>query len=87
MYVWVDALSNYITAIGYGNEERKAVGFEKYWQNVTHLVGKDILRFHTVYWWSFLLAAGIELPETVYAHGMWLDARRSQNGQNARECD
>ncbi|MEO6590622.1 MAG: methionine--tRNA ligase, partial [Pyrinomonadaceae bacterium] len=74
MYVWLDALSNYITAIGYGNDERQNVGFEKYWQNVTHLVGKDILRFHTVYWFSFLKAAGIELPKTVYAHGMWLDA-------------
>ncbi len=72
MYVWLDALSNYITAIGYGNSEKK--GFDKYWQNVTHLVGKDILRFHTVYWWSFLLAAGLPLPETVYAHGMWLDS-------------
>jgi methionyl-tRNA synthetase len=74
MYVWLDALSNYITAIGYGNSERESIGFEKYWQNVTHLVGKDILRFHTVYWWSFLLAAGVELPKLVYAHGMWLDA-------------
>lgn len=72
MYVWLDALSNYITAIGYGNSEKS--GFDKYWQNVTHLVGKDILRFHTVYWWSFLLAAGLELPQTVFAHGMWLDA-------------
>jgi methionyl-tRNA synthetase len=55
MYVWMDALSNYITAIGYGNSEKS--GFEKYWQNAVHLVGKDILRFHTIYWWSFLLAA------------------------------
>ena len=74
IYLWVDALSNYITAIGYGNEERKIVGFEKYWQNATHLVGKDILRFHTVYWFSILNAAGLELPKTVYAHGLWLDA-------------
>ena len=72
MYVWLDALSNYITAIGYGNSEK--IGFDKYWQNVTHLVGKDILRQHTVYWWPFLLAAGLTLPQTVYAHGMWLDA-------------
>ncbi|HEX9961211.1 MAG TPA: methionine--tRNA ligase, partial [Pyrinomonadaceae bacterium] len=81
MYVWLDALSNYITAIGYGNEERKEIGFEKYWQNVTHLVGKDILRFHTVYWWSFLLAAGIKLPGTVYAHGMWLDGEGRKMGK------
>jgi methionyl-tRNA synthetase len=90
IYLWVDALSNYITAIGYGNEERKFVGFEKYWQNVTHLVGKDILRFHTIYWWSFLLAAGIKLPDTVYAHGMWLDAEGRKMGKtlgNAVELD
>ncbi len=81
MYVWLDALSNYITAIGYGNSERSAVGFEKYWQNVTHIVGKDILRFHTVYWFSFLAAAGLELPKTVYAHGMWLDADGRKMGK------
>lgn len=76
MYVWFDALSNYITAIGYGNEEReRKIGFEKYWHGVVHLVGKDILRFHTIYWFSFLLAAGIELPRAIIAHGMLLDAR------------
>ncbi len=81
MYVWLDALSNYITAIGYGNEERASVGFEKYWQNVVHVVGKDILRFHTVYWFSFLNAAGLNLPKTVYAHGMWLDADGRKMGK------
>lgn len=81
MYVWLDALSNYITAIGYGNAEKASVGFEKYWQNVTHLVGKDILRFHTVYWFSFLAAAGLPLPKTVYAHGMWLDADGRKMGK------
>ncbi|HEY8562733.1 MAG TPA: methionine--tRNA ligase [Pyrinomonadaceae bacterium] len=79
MYVWLDALSNYITAVGYGNSERR--GFDKYWRNVTHLVGKDILRFHTIYWWSFLLAAGLELPQTVFAHGMWLDAEGKKMGK------
>ncbi|MBA3335359.1 MAG: methionine--tRNA ligase, partial [Acidobacteria bacterium] len=74
MYVWMDALSNYITAIGWGNSEKANVGFEKYWQNAVHIVGKDILRFHTIYWWSFLTAAEIDLPKTVFAHGMWLDA-------------
>ncbi len=73
MYVWLDALSNYITAIGFGNAERASIGFEKYWSNAVHLIGKDILRFHTVYWFSFLLAADLPLPKTVYAHGMWLD--------------
>lgn len=81
MYVWLDALSNYITAIGYGNDERAKVGFEKYWQNATHLVGKDILRFHTVYWFSFLKAANLPLPKTVYAHGMWLDADGRKMGK------
>ena len=72
IYVWFDALSNYITAIGFGDEERaRAAGFEKYWPAL-HLVGKDILRFHTVYWPAFLLAAGLEPPRMVYAHGMWL---------------
>lgn len=79
MYVWLDALSNYITAHGYGNSEKS--GLDKYWQNVTHLVGKDILRQHTVYWWSFLLAAGLELPQTVFAHGMWLDAEGRKMGK------
>ncbi len=79
MYVWLDALSNYITAIGYGNSEKS--GFDKYWANANHLVGKDILRFHTIYWWSFLLAAEIDLPQTVFAHGMWLDADGRKMGK------
>lgn len=90
IYLWVDALSNYITAIGYGNEERKSAGFEKYWQNVVHLVGKDIVRFHTVYWFSFLKAAGIDLPKTVFAHGLWLDAhgrKMSKTLGNAIDLD
>ncbi|HKO63150.1 MAG TPA: methionine--tRNA ligase, partial [Pyrinomonadaceae bacterium] len=73
MYVWFDALSNYITAIGFGNEEReRRAGFEKYWPAL-HLVGKDILRFHAVYWPAFLMAGGVELPRGIVAHGMWLD--------------
>jgi methionyl-tRNA synthetase len=73
MYVWFDALTNYITAIGFGNEEReRAVGFKKFWPAL-HLVGKDILRFHAVYWPAFLMAAGVEQPRAVVAHGMWLD--------------
>jgi methionyl-tRNA synthetase len=73
MYVWFDALTNYITAIGFGNEEReRVVGFEKFWPAL-HLVGKDILRFHAVYWPAFLMAAGVEQPRSVVAHGMWVD--------------
>jgi methionyl-tRNA synthetase len=73
MYVWFEALTNYITAIGFGNEERqRAVGFEKFWPAL-HLVGKDILRFHAVYWPALLMAAGLEQPRAIVAHGMWLD--------------
>jgi methionyl-tRNA synthetase len=73
MYVWFEALTNYITGIGFGNEEReRAVGFEKFWPAL-HLVGKDILRFHAVYWPAFLMAAGLEQPRAIIAHGMWLD--------------
>jgi methionyl-tRNA synthetase len=78
MYVWLDALSNYITALGYGNDER--TGFDRYWPAI-HLVGKDILRQHTIYWWSFLIAAGVELPRGVFAHGMWLDADGKKMGK------
>jgi methionyl-tRNA synthetase len=73
MYVWFEALTNYITAIGFGNEEReRVVGFKKFWPAL-HLVGKDILRFHAVYWPAFLMAAGVEQPRAIVAHGMWLD--------------
>jgi methionyl-tRNA synthetase len=73
IYVWFDALTNYITAVGYGNEEReRAVGFENFWPAL-HLVGKDILRFHAVYWPAFLTAAKVPVPRGVMAHGMWVD--------------
>ena len=74
MYVWFDALSNYITAVGFGNQQQeRAIGFEKFWPAL-HLVGKDILRFHAVYWPAFLMAGGIEQPRAIVAHGMWVDA-------------
>jgi len=69
IYVWFDALSNYITALGWGNDERPE--FDRYWPAL-HLVGKDILRFHAVYWPAFLMAAGVAPPRQVYAHGMLL---------------
>ena len=73
MYVWFDALINYITAIGFGNEQQEhAVGFEKFWPAL-HVVGKDILRFHAVYWPAFLMAAGVKQPRAIVAHGMWVD--------------
>jgi methionyl-tRNA synthetase len=73
IYVWFEALTNYITAIGFGNQQQEnAVGFETFWPAL-HLVGKDILRFHAVYWPAFLMAAGVEQPRAIVAHGMWLD--------------
>jgi methionyl-tRNA synthetase len=69
VYVWLDALSNYITALGWGSEDHEKL--DRYWPAI-HLVGKDILRFHAVYWPAFLMAAGIKLPRTVFAHGMLL---------------
>ena len=90
IYVWFDALTNYITAIGFGSNARESIiGFEKFWPAV-HLVGKDILRFHAVYWPAFLLAAGVETPRTVFAHGMWLDPtgrRMSKSLGNAIDLD
>jgi methionyl-tRNA synthetase len=74
MYVWFEALTNYITAIGFGNEQQeRAIGFEKFWPAL-HLVGKDILRFHAVYWPAFLMAAGVKQPRAIVAHGMWVDS-------------
>ena len=69
LYVWLDALTNYITAVGY--PDVNSDGFSKYWPCDLHMVGKDILRFHAVYWPAFLMAAGIEPPRRVYAHGWW----------------
>ena len=68
IYVWVDALTNYLSALGYFDEESDR---KKYWPVDFHLVGKDILRFHTVYWPAMLMSAGIELPKSVFAHGWW----------------
>ena len=76
MYVWLDALSNYITALGWPNDPNKE--FERYWPAL-HLVGKDILRFHAVYWPAFLMGAGIEVPRQVFAHGMWLSGGRKMS--------
>jgi len=69
IYVWFDALINYISALGWGNDRYH--DFDRYWPAL-HMVGKDILRFHTVYWPAFLLGAGIEPPKMVFVHGMLL---------------
>jgi methionyl-tRNA synthetase len=70
IYVWMDALTNYISALGFGSAEHERL--EHYWPADIHLVGKDIVRFHAVYWPAFLMAAGIELPKCVVGHGWWL---------------
>ena len=69
VYVWIDALSNYITALGYGTEHDEL--FRKYWPADVHLVGKEIVRFHTIYWPIMLHALGLPLPKQVFGHG-WL---------------
>jgi methionyl-tRNA synthetase len=67
VYVWFDALVNYLTAPGYPDEER----LRSFWPADVHLIGKDILRFHAVYWPTFLMSAGLPLPEKIFAHGWW----------------
>ena len=68
IYVWFDALTNYLTSLGF---PEKTENYEKFWPADIHLVGKDILRFHAVYWPAFLMSAGLPLPKTVFAHGWW----------------
>ena len=68
VYVWFDALTNYLTSLGFPG---KSGDFAKFWPADIHLVGKDILRFHAVYWPAFLMSAGLPLPRTVFAHGWW----------------
>jgi methionyl-tRNA synthetase len=69
MYVWLDALTNYITALGYPDIEGEA--YRTFWPADVHMVGKDIVRFHAVYWPAFLMAAGLAPPARVFAHGWW----------------
>lgn len=69
MYVWVDALTNYISALGYPDCD--TADFKKFWPADLHMVGKDILRFHAVYWPAFLMSAGLEPPKRIFAHGWW----------------
>jgi methionyl-tRNA synthetase len=68
IYVWFDALTNYLTGVGFPSDERM---FNENWPADVHLVGKDILRFHAVYWPAFLMSAGLPLPKKVFAHGWW----------------
>lgn len=77
-YVWFDALINYISIPGYGSDEKK---FKTWWPADVHLIGKDILTTHAVYWPTMLFSIGIDLPETIFAHGWWLtgDAKMSKS--------
>ncbi len=79
-YVWFDALLNYITAIGYGTDQER---FDRIWPADVHLVGKDIIRFHAVYWPAMLIAAGVEVPRQVYAHGFLLVGGEKMGKSNA----
>lgn len=82
IYVWIDALSNYITALGYGSDDESK--YEKFWPADVHLVGKEIVRFHTIYWPIMLMALGLPLPKKVFGHG-WLlmkDGKMSKSKGN-----
>jgi methionyl-tRNA synthetase len=70
VYVWIDALANYVSALGYGREGQDAL-FKKFWPANVHLIGKEIMWFHTVYWPAMLLSLNLPLPTTVFAHGWW----------------
>ena len=73
MYVWLDALTNYLSALGFPDEQAEL--YQKFWKNTqdspVHIVGKDIVRFHAVYWPAFLMAANLNIPHSIYAHGWW----------------
>jgi methionyl-tRNA synthetase len=71
MYVWIDALTNYITGVGYPDVDSDL--FKRYWPANLHVIGKDIVRFHAVYWPAFLMAAGVEVPHRVFSHGFLLN--------------
>ncbi len=81
IYVWFDALHNYLTGAGYDWDIGR---FERFWPADIHLIGKDILRFHAIFWPAFLMAAGFTLPKTVYGHGWWLkdEAKMSKSRGN-----
>ena len=90
VYVWLDALTNYVSALGFGGEDDSL--YRDFWEDAAtrlHLVGKDILRFHAVYWPAFLMSAGLPLPTTVFAHGWWLrdEKKMSKSGGNVVRPD
>ena len=77
LYVWVDALSNYISALGYGSEDQSL--FDRYWPADVHLIGKEILWFHTVYWPCMLMSLDLPLPKQIFAHGWWVSEGRKMS--------
>ncbi|MBE6605228.1 MAG: methionine--tRNA ligase [Ruminococcaceae bacterium] len=85
-YVWLDALTNYITALGYDPDktyEEQSDHFKKYWPCDVHIIGKDILRFHTIYWPIFLMALGLPLPKKVFGHPWFNAAEEKKGGEGA----
>ena len=89
IYVWLDALTNYITGIGYDCDGNSSEQFQKYWPADLHLIGKDIIRFHTIYWPIFLMALGLPLPKKVFGHP-WLlqgDGKMSKSKGNVLYAD
>jgi len=85
IYVWLDALTNYLSALNYPNKNDEL--FKKFWPASIHLIGKDILRFHAVYWPAFLLAANIELPKKVYGHGWILSGEEKMSKSKGNILD
>ena len=82
MYVWLDALTNYLTGVGYPEDTE---AYRKFWPADLHIIGKDVVRFHAVYWPAFLMSAGIPLPKQVFGHG-WLLLARREDVQVGRQC-
>ena len=85
IYVWLDALTNYLSALNYPDTNNEL--FKKFWPATIHLIGKDILRFHAVYWPAFLLAAKIELPKKVYGHGWILSGEEKMSKSKGNILD
>jgi methionyl-tRNA synthetase len=87
VYVWLDALTNYISALGFGSDDEAL--YEDIWPATMHMVGKDILRFHCVYWPAFLMSAGLPLPKQIFGHGWWLrdEAKMSKSIGNVVRPD
>ena len=85
IYVWLDALTNYISALNYPNQNDKL--YQEFWPATIHLIGKDILRFHAVYWPAFLLAANIPLPKRVYGHGWILSGEEKMSKSKGNILD